>query len=886
VAAAYCSSCGSPISSVSQLPTLDPAAQHHTPARRSGSRPRSSPSSRSFASDHGGFVPGTVLANRFRIVSLLGRGGMGEVYRADDLELGQPVALKFLPKGSLDGSAALERFRAEVRNARQVAHPNVCRMYDIGEHEDRVFLSMEYVDGEDLASLLRRIGSLPAAKANEISQQICAGLAAAHARGVFHRDLKPSNILIDSRGQAHLTDFGLATHMSEDSREVSGTPAYMAPEQFNAEPANVRSDLYALGLVLYELYAGRRPFHAEAFEGWKKEHSHSVPRPPTEFARELNPAVEAVILRCLEKNQAKRPASVMAVAAALPGGNALATVLAAGETPSPELVAASGEDGVLTLARAALLLVSILAALTVMFFLSQHAQIANLLPPGKSAEYLVDHARDLATHLGGGPVADSTWWFQSEPDGPGRLASFSAVHRYQDLHNLYPPLLWFVYRQSPRPLNADFPNVITALNPGPFYSGEIRVTLDPDGRLLQFDAVPPQRIDTAAAAKASSSADWQAFFSAAELDAAQLHSIPPTWISEMPANQQFAWQGEISGQVFLIQAASFHGQPVYFRILSPDTRPLRMLGISTTAARRIGAALFTFCAGTILIVCLFFARRNVLNGRGDRRGAIRFCSFLLAVEFLAHLFIAHHTANAPAEWDWFELALGHAATYAIFFAAFYLALEPYVRRGWPEILVSWSRLLSGGFRNPLVGRDLLIGILVGLILACLGLAGNALPDLLSVAGFSPVFGSQYLGPLSSFFGNIFARCSGNILNSIGSLAILFVGWRFTKSKLLSSMIVAAFWTAVSLSGTNFAVEIPLVLAEGIIATLCLVRVGYFPLVVAFVVQGIIVLFPLTLDFNRWYAGRSMLLLTILLAFMLFGFRISLGTRRMFAIADD
>ncbi len=812
---------------------------------------------------------------------------MGEVYRADDLELGQSVALKFLPKGSLEDSAALERFRAEVRNARQVAHPNVCRMYDIGEHEDRVFLSMEYVDGEDLASLLRRIGRLPTAKANEIAQQICAGLAAAHARGVFHRDLKPSNILIDSRGQAHLTDFGLATHVSEDSREVSGTPAYMAPEQFSAEPATVRSDLYALGLVLYELYAGRRPFHAEAFEDWKKEHSQSVPRPPTEFARELDPAVEAVILRCLEKNQTKRPASVMAVAAALPGGNALAAVLAAGETPSPELVAASGEDGVLTPARASLLAVSILGALAILFFLSQHAQVVNLLAPGKSAEYLADRARDLAAHLGGSPpVADSAWWFQSEPDGFARLAGLPAERRYRDLYNLYPGILWFTYRQSPRPLIADFPNITTASEPSPFYTGEIRVTLDPNGRLLQFDAVPVQRIDLTDATKTSSAADWQPFFAAAEIDASQLKGVPPTWISEMPANQQFAWQGEVSGRAFLVEAAAFHGQPVYFRILSPDTRPLRMLGFSTTAARSVGAALFTVCAGTILVVCLFYARRNVLNGRGDRRGAIRFCLFLLAVEFLTHLFIAHHIANAVSEWDWFELALGHAASYAIFFAVFYLALEPYMRRGWPEILVSWSRLLSGGFRDPLVGRDLLIGILAGLILACLGLAGYALPDLLSVKGFTPVVGTQYLGSLSSLLGSIFGHCGGNILNSIGSLAILFVGWRLTRSKLLSAVIVAIFWTAVSLSGPNFAIEVPLALAEGIVVTLCLVRAGYFPLVVTFVVQGIIVLFPWTLDLNRWYAGRSMFLLTILLGFLVYGFRISLGTRRLFATAED
>src|SRR5262245_23122391 len=158
----------------------------------------------------GGFTPGVVLAERYRIIGLLGRGGMGEVYRADDLKLGQPVALKFLPRLLSTDPARLERFYAEVRIARQVSHPNVCRVYDVGEVEGQHYLSMEFVDGEDLASLLKRIGRLPADKALEIARELCAGLAAAHDKGVLHRDLKPSNIMIDGRGRARITDFGLA----------------------------------------------------------------------------------------------------------------------------------------------------------------------------------------------------------------------------------------------------------------------------------------------------------------------------------------------------------------------------------------------------------------------------------------------------------------------------------------------------------------------------------------------------------------------------------------------------------------------------------------------------------------------------------------------------
>src|SRR4051794_11965126 len=202
----------------------------------------------------GRFAPGTLLAGRFRIVAPLGRGGMGEVYRADDLRLGQPVALKFLPEDVDHDPARLTQLHAEVRMARQVSHPNVCRVYDVGEFEGHTFLSMEYVDGEDLALLLRRIGRFPQDRAIELSRQICAGLAAAHDRGVVHRDLKPANIMLDANGRIRITDFGLAGAAGEVLR--AGTPAYMAPEQLSGAEVTARSDIYSLGLVLYELFTG------------------------------------------------------------------------------------------------------------------------------------------------------------------------------------------------------------------------------------------------------------------------------------------------------------------------------------------------------------------------------------------------------------------------------------------------------------------------------------------------------------------------------------------------------------------------------------------------------------------------------------------------------
>lgn len=224
-----------------------------------------------------------MLVGRYRIVALLGRGGMGEVYRADDLSLDQPVALKFLATAATRDQSAITRFRNEVRIARQVSHPNVCRVYDLAEVEGDYFLSMEYVDGEDLGSLIRRIGRLPEDKALEISRRLCASLAAAHERGVLHRDLKPANVMLDGRGQVLLTDFGLAGIAGEIAgNEVrNGTPTYMAPEQLAGREVTVRSDLYSLGLVLHELFTGRKPEDSKT---------------PTSFVRDLDPVIERVIL--------------------------------------------------------------------------------------------------------------------------------------------------------------------------------------------------------------------------------------------------------------------------------------------------------------------------------------------------------------------------------------------------------------------------------------------------------------------------------------------------------------------------------------------------------------------------------------------------------------
>jgi serine/threonine protein kinase/tetratricopeptide (TPR) repeat protein len=304
----FCSACGGVL-----VPGPEATVDHNPPKNASAS-----PISDSDSSAHGRFLPGTKIAGRYRIVSLAGRGGMGEVYRADDLKLGHPVALKFLPHGVAESSRRFQLFVSEVRLSRQLAHPNVCRVYDIGDVDGQHFLSMEYIDGEDLKGLLRRIGRLPRDKGLEIAQHLCAGLAAAHEKAVLHRDLKPANVMIDGRGQARITDFGLARldDKTSDVGEISGTPAYMAPEQLARGETTIQSDLYSLGLILYEAFTGQPAHKSGSIEELKRAHAAS-PRPPTELVADLDPAVERAILHSLHKDPRHRPASARAVADAL-----------------------------------------------------------------------------------------------------------------------------------------------------------------------------------------------------------------------------------------------------------------------------------------------------------------------------------------------------------------------------------------------------------------------------------------------------------------------------------------------------------------------------------------------------------------------------------------
>lgn len=255
-------------------------------------------------------VTGTTFANRYQVIEELGKGGMGKVYKVFDTKTKDKVALKLIKPEIAQGRETIERFGNELRLARKIAQRNVCRMFDLGEAEGTHFITMEYVPGEDLKTMIRMSGQLGTGTSIHIARQICEGLAEAHSLGVIHRDLKSSNIMIDREGNARIMDFGIARTLKEKgitgAGVVIGTPEYMSPEQVEGKDVDQRSDIYSLGIILYEMLTGRVPFEGDTpFTVGVKQKSE-LPKDPKQLNAQIPDDLNHIILKCLEKDKAKR----------------------------------------------------------------------------------------------------------------------------------------------------------------------------------------------------------------------------------------------------------------------------------------------------------------------------------------------------------------------------------------------------------------------------------------------------------------------------------------------------------------------------------------------------------------------------------------------------
>lgn len=816
---------------------------------------------------------------------------MGEVYRADDLELGQSVALKFLPEKLAADPLALDRFRGEVRNARQIAHPNVCRMYDIGQADGHIFLSMEYIDGEDLAQVLRRMGRPSHEKALEIARQLCLGLAAAHESGVLHRDLKPANIMIDGRGGVRITDFGLAGLPDELGNRIerAGTPAYMAPEQLKSGAVSIRSDIYALGLILYELFTGRRVFDTNDVAELKRQHQTSVPSVTSTGTESIDPAVERAIQRCLEHDPQRRPSSVYAVLGSLPGGDPLAAALAAGETPSPELLAESGDSGGLKVRVAVPLLVIGLVMLGVLTWAAPGKSVYSRIASGKSDVELALRARDLLKEVTGDETpSHEASQFQSNRPYVAYIEKHDKSHRRWDrLSEQRPPAMVYWHRYSrtemtPAGLHVDR---VDRDNPPLSGPGSALIDLDPQGRLVGLQVVPsrephPPSRDSLYAA--------EVLFKHAGLElsgftAADVVMPPLVYCDEVHAFRGPYRTGD--HEPATVQVGSYGGRPNYFQIVNGwDTEEQP----STSSAPPLPVV----ALGVVLLVAVnLIAYRNLVQNRCDRKGAFRLALFMLLVWMAGWAFAELRLHGSPDEVArqiaelLFGKPFGHAFAHAFIAWIAYVALEPYARRLWPRTLVTWTRLLMGRFRDPQLGRDVLAGGLIGCI-QCL--VGHLTRFVLVQLGYAPPIDEPIvLGGFRDNLSALIGLCAMALETPLLMLVLLVVlrlVLRLNWAAMLGFVLLPAALSVLSVNepfgAATIARAASAAVASGLVL-LALVRFGACAGLAAFWVETCLNRFAITTDLTQWYAAPAVLSVLTCVALLLFGFHTSLAGRSLF-----
>ena len=841
------------------------------------------PQSDSASSQLPDFSPGFILGGRYRIVSLLGRGGIGEVYRADDLKLGQPVALKFLSEKLRASSVAREALYREARAGREVTHPNVCRLYDISEADRHLFLSMEYVDGEDLASLLRRIGRFSADKALAVIRDVCAGLSAAHEKGVVHADLKPANIMLDGRGRARISDFGLAALVVDSAQRgvIAGTPRYMAPEQFSGTPASVQSDIYALGLVMAEVFTGQRVILGSTLGEIVEQQRAATDLSLSGVVPGIDPAIDALVRECLRFEPSERPRSVESILERLPARDALAAAVAAGETPSPRMVIEAAETGEVSRAVAWSALLLAIGGTLLVAFLARHSMLYErqpLQPP----EVLESRARELLKRVAPDvTVRDTASWIEVD----GRAEEFLVEGVSTEAAPLKEGRLLFHYRTSPTALGASNTEFRVTDDDPPFdRSGMVRVVVDESGRLNELAVIPPQHDPFA---KVKDDGAWIApLIRDAGLDPAHLKTAPSEWAAPGDSDAKWAWleTAAESKAARRLEAASFHGKPVWFAVIAPWTAADRMTQRQVSTPNAVATTINVLFLISIPMVLIFLALRNVRRGQGDLRGATRLALLVMVSSFVTSLLRADHSLTFRTEWLAASLMVAHAAFFGGIVWIGYVAVEPLVRRRWPRMMIGWTRLLAGRWRDPMIGREALAGVCMAIVVLLAWHASVLVPQWLGQKSAALNYAVTPLGSLRHVAFFLCRAIGESILRAIGAAAVLLLFRVITRQRIVAAVLTVGILLLSFLGDTTAPLIFRFGYAAigGCVVLLLLTRFGMLSVAVTAYVIIVMRALPVTLDLSKWYFARGSLAMCAAILLALFGFIVSLGEKSVFA----
>jgi serine/threonine-protein kinase len=701
----------------------------------------------------------------------------------------------------------------------------------------------------------------------------------------LHRDLKPANIMLDRRGQVLLTDFGLAGLAGEIAAAdiTSGTPAYMAPEQLAGEEVTVRSDIYSLGLVLYEIFSGKLPFESDTLAGLQRARRETSPESLTNLVRDIDPAVERVILRCLQAKPSLRPASAIAVAAALPGGDPLAAALAAGETPSPEMVVAAGEGAGLSPWIAIPMFVAILAAIAASCVIANRHSGLELAAPRYSADVLREKARDLLPKLGypGDAYDDfsTLGWY-------GEFFSFVVENDKPrpDWHSIFsqePALMRFTYRTSPGPMTgSEFhtdlltPGILTNDDPPITAAGMTYMELDQHGHLMYFEARPPQLLEPA---KDVPPIDWAPLFTAAGVDQSKVTPAEPLWTWLSTSDTRAAWTGAWPGsnRPMRIEAVSLRGKPVGFYVLGPWSKPWRTTGPEGSALSNPVFLLQVALVLTILIGAPLLARMNLARGRGDRKGALRVAGFIFVVHMMLWV-TGSHIIVSLGTFGMFLVALCTSTFAAVLVWITYLAIEPYLRRNWPNTLIAWTSAVAGRIGDPIVGRDVLVGMLAAAVIKLLATATNAY-----LAEGRPYLPStETLLGLRSTLGMLLQPMPSGVRNSILFLFLILMLGVVLRNRRAAAVAFTVILAVLNLQnpGKHWLLEVLTALVLNGMIAVVLLRWGLLAGAVS--LWMVLLEIPLTTHTSAWYHGYAVAALILLVAMAAWALRTSIKGRRL------
>ena len=670
---------------------------------------------------------------------------------------------------------------------------------------------------------------------------------------------------------------------------MAGTPAYMAPEQLRGADATKQTDIFALGLVLYELFTGKRAHDVTTIAGLRERYSSSAsPTSPGELVEGMDPAVERVIMRCLELEPEGRPVSALAVMAALPGGDPLAAMLKAGEMPSPELVAASGRPGTLTPKRGLQLgAVVLLGTAVLMWFWgvpSLGDSVGGILAPEVLSHRADVLLADLGHEIEG---AASAWGLDLDWGVVSRLGSVSETERQALLRSEVRPVLRFWYRASPYPMapwHGSLPglyigSIVTPEDPPLSEAGMALVRLGPRGALLELRAVPGSNPRT------STKTEDEVVFTitaAAGLDTSQIERIEWSGVSPMPGESTVAWRvdngkPEVSPREIVMTLVG--GRPTWVHIggASGTDDAER----TTRGQDRLSLVFFVFFVGGALVAVL-----NIRAGRWDRRGALRLAVVAFFLCFSSAIIGSHHPLSASGEVRGFFGSVAYAATRGLMTWLLYIAIEPFIRRLRPSSLVSWSRLLAGRVSDPAVGRDVLVGLalfaLQGFVVVIsvwvLGIKGTGIPAISFASGENPL-------ATAPFFASVIRLPVVTLGSNLGFLLIFVVArWmlgRFNRGAPVVLWVAIFFFTfgGYGVTGGHSVRALAVYAAISATASTYLaIRHGLLAFATYTYVMQVSLLTVITLDPTAWYFPPTAIFFLLVAALTVFGVKTSTGQK--------